>query len=249
METLRIPIDEKKSVGQIAATVPNALSVLEEQGIDYFCRGNRSLKEACEAVGLDVAEVTPLLADAAEKGEPSGWTSAPLTDLTNHLIAGHHARAKDNVPLLRQMGREVRELHQDTHPELKRIALLFEAICDELIHHIHGEEHALFPQVEALERAAIAGTPPEPPYVGGLSHRILIEYHEHDGVAEKMRKLRELTSNYQVPVDCERYRSFYAALQAFERELHEHMHLENNVLFPRAGVLESNVKLGVTAPW
>jgi regulator of cell morphogenesis and NO signaling len=114
---------------------------------------------------------------------------------------------------------------------------------------MRNEEDMLFPQVEALERAALESRPPEKPYVGGLSHRILVEYHEHDVVAEKMRKLRELTSNFRVPEDCPDYRGFYADLEKFERDLHEHMHLENNVLYPRSGVLESNVKLQVAGPW
>jgi len=249
MKTSFAHVDERKSVGQVAATAPQLVPILEEQGIDYYCRGNRSIKEACEAVGLETAEVTRLLSAVPPSEDARNWMASPLTELTNHLIAGHHARAREIVPSLQQLAHEVCTTHKDQHPELRRICTLFKSISDDLLEHMRGEEAMLFPQVEALERAALEGKDPESPYVGGLSHRILIEYHEHDMVAEKMRKLRELTSNYLVPEDCPKYRAFFEAMETFERDLHDHMHLENNVLFPRSGVLESNVKLRVAGPW
>ena len=249
MEKTRAIIDEKRSVGQLAATYPHLIPLLEREGIDYYCRGNRSLKEACEAVGLEPGEVAKALAAVPPDAAANSWMSMPLTEVTNHLIAGHHADARQIVPKLQILADEVCSLHAEKHPELKRVCTLFRSISDELLHHIHGEETMLFPQVEALERGALEGTEPQPPYIGGLSHRILVEYHEHDLVAERMRKLRELASNFRIPEECDKYREFYKGLESFEKELHDHMHLENNVLFPRAGVLESNVKLHVAGPW
>ena len=241
-------IDERKSVGQIAATQPELIPLFESAGIDYYCRGNRTLREACELVGLDLSDIAS--AAAGVKNEPglAPWMIAPLTDLTNHLISHHHARTREILPRIRKAAAAVSEKYKATHPEVKRIALLFNSIADEMLGHLDGEEQMIFPQVEALEKAAEDNRPPEKPYIGGLSHRILVEYHEHDVVAEKVRKMREISSNYRVPDGAGAdLADFYGALLQFEADLHQHMHLENNVLYPRAIDLENQLRHHETA--
>ena len=236
-------IDQTRTIGEIAATLPESLPLFEELGIDYYCHGSRQLREACEAVGLDFEQVVTQLEDVhVDQHHPETlhhWSLSPLSELANHLISHYHVKARQEVARLGKLAREVARQQNGGHPELKRIETLLRTLADDIDVHIIGEEEHLFPQIEALERAAVDRKDPDLPYAGGIHNRILVEFHEHDLITEKMRRIRELSSNFAVPeASSEHYRDLMRGLHRFERELHTHMHLENNVLFPRAGELE-----------
>jgi regulator of cell morphogenesis and NO signaling len=240
-------IDETRSIGEIAATLPESLPLLEELGIDYYCHGSRELREACQSVGLDLAEAVILLKQVqVKKSHPETlhhWSLSPLTDLVNHLISHYHVSARKETARLSKLAKEALHLEGTRRPELKRIEALLRTLSAEIDYHITGEEAVLFPQIEALERANVDRIRPELPYTGGIHNRILVEFHEHDLIVDKMRKIRELSSNFNVPQSStEPYRELMRGLRHFERELHTHLHLENNVLFPRAGDLEHRLK-------
>jgi regulator of cell morphogenesis and NO signaling len=242
-------IDETRAVGEIAATLPEAVPLLEELGIDYYIHGTRQLREACAAVGLDLAETVRLLEQvetADKRPKPiRHWSLSPLTELTNYLISHHHTRGRTDLARLLRLAQEARSIEEPTRPELKRIETLLRTLTRELDTHITSEEEHLFPQIEALEKAAVDRRDPEPPYTGGVHDCILVELHEHELLVEKMRKVRELSSNFLVPQSaCPQYKELMRGLKLFERGLHAHLHLENNVLFPRAGELERTVSSG-----
>jgi regulator of cell morphogenesis and NO signaling len=246
-EFLTLRIDQTKSVGEIAATLPESVPLFEELGIDYYAHGGRQLREACQAVGLDLAETVLQLERAQVKHTTAEnhhhWSLSPLTELTNHLISSYHNAARSEVARLSKLAREAGAGEEQKRPHLKRIEVLLKTLANDIDSHIIGEEEHLFPQIEALERAHVEGIRPELPYTGGIHNRILVEFHEHELIAEKVRKMRELSSNFAVPADAsEPYKELMRGLLSFERNLHRHLHLENNILFPRAGELEHMLK-------
>jgi regulator of cell morphogenesis and NO signaling len=235
-------ITPESTVGDVVARHPETLPVFERLGIDYCCGGGRRLDEAASASGLGWQEVSAQIgaALAAAAGAPAqpSWADAPLTDLLGHIVDRYHGRLRELLPMLSQMAGKVINAHGDRHPEVHEVASTFTGLRNELESHMMKEEHVLFPFIEQLE----SGLGHRHPMLGHISSPIAMMEQEHDSAGAALAALRTATSSYTAPPDgCTTFKGYYDQLAVLERELHEHIHLENNILFPRAVALEARV--------
>jgi regulator of cell morphogenesis and NO signaling len=235
-------ISPESTVGDVVARHPETLPVFERLGIDYCCGGGRRLDEAASASGLGwpevAAQIGAALAGAADAPAQTSWADTPLTDLMGHIVERYHGRLRDLLPMLSQMGDKVINAHGDRHPEVREVASTFAALRNELEAHMMKEEHVLFPFIEQLE----SGLGHRHPMLGHISSPIAMMEKEHDSAGAALAALRTATSSYTAPPDgCTTFKGYYEQLAVLERELHEHIHLENNILFPRAVALEGRV--------
>jgi regulator of cell morphogenesis and NO signaling len=242
---------ESNTISEIAATSLFAVRVFEKYGIDYCCGGKRPVREACEELGLPAE---PLLAElqAAIDGRPpdeTDWTQAPLRDLIRHIVGTHHEYLKLELPRIAQrLAKVMRVYGQQDAETLAALPDVFGGLKAELEEHLHKEEVILFPYVERYEAAVQAGGSVPPVPFGSVANPIRMMEHEHDNAGEALRKLRASTRDYTVPAHaCITYRSLIEGLRELEQDLHQHIHLENNILFPRAIALESEARDGVPA--
>jgi regulator of cell morphogenesis and NO signaling len=228
-----------KTVGEIAAENPQTTREFEQLGIDYCCGGSRSLAEACAQASISVDEVMDRLEKSAAAREQAGsaenWFGRPLSDLVSHINAKHHSLVRQECPRIEALVAKVVGVHGKNHPELQEIQQVFAVLATELSVHLMKEEQILFPYLIRLEESFVAGEPAPPAMFGTVMNPVRMMMHEHDTAGDALRSLRSLTGNYEAPEDaCISYRTLYRALQEFEADLHQHIHLENNILFPRA---------------
>jgi regulator of cell morphogenesis and NO signaling len=224
-------------VADIAAYHPRSIEVFERHGIDFCCGGRRALGEACREHGAAVEDVAAEIAAAAAREVPADrvFTDAPLGELLDHIVSRYHTALREDLPLLGRMADKVAEVHGSRHPELAGVARVYRGLREELEPHLTAEEEQVFP---AIRRLAEPGAEPED--VQAALHA-LEEEHDHAGMA--LARLRALSRGFVVPDDgCTTYRALYDGLARFERELHEHVHLENNVLFPRVVSLQAQLE-------
>lgn len=234
------------TVGQIALETPGATRVFERLGIDYCCGGKTSLASACAAAGLAPDDVLSRIErEATSAGQSEGLTdfrSATLAELVTHIVERHHAFTRNEIERLDALLDKVCSAHGARHPELSRVRDLFRELAAELAPHMLKEERVLFPHIVRLEEAARAGLPAAPPPFVTVRNPVRVMSSEHHNAGELLRSIRRLSGDFIVPADgCISYRTLYGALEEFERDLHQHIHLENNVLFPRAVELESSM--------
>jgi regulator of cell morphogenesis and NO signaling len=234
-------LDTAKTVREIAVELPQATRVFEKLGIDYCCGGTKTLEQACEAANLRLSEVMQSL-DAATAPDATGtdWNQATFAELVAHITDKHHNYVKSEVPRLESLAHKVCSVHGANHPELLEVQKVFRAVGAELSMHMMKEEQILFPYLVHMEQAVQAGRSVPPPPFGSVGNPIHMMMMEHDSAGDALRELRRLTSDYAVPADgCISYQTLYRALLEFEADLHQHIHLENNILFPRAVEMEN----------
>ena len=234
-------LNADQTLGQVVAEHPHAARVFEQAGIDYCCGGQRRLDEACRQSGLSLEQLGEMLKDAGQTDieGSGGWTTAPLAELVDHIVAKHHAYVRQETPRLQALGAKVRGVHGKNHPELTAVANAFEVVAQEMAMHMMKEERMLFPYIVEMEKASRGESPwPRAPF-GSVQNPVQMMMMEHDSAGGTLRGIRELTGDYAVPSDaCASYRAFFEGLAQFEADLHQHVHLENNILFPRAVELE-----------
>ena len=234
----------EKTVREYAVETPHAARVFEKLKIDYCCGGGRPLGEAARLAGVPLDEVERLLEQAADtSGEaPAGAPSGTLTELIDYILDKHHAFTRDEMERIDALAEKVSSKHGGNHPELAGVRSLFRKLCDDLRPHMLKEENILFPYVKQLEQAAAGGRPlPRAPF-GTVGNPVRVMMFEHDTAGDLLRELRAAAADYAAPADaCVSYLTLYEALEGFEKDLHQHIHLENNVLFPRAVELESSL--------
>ena len=232
-----------RTVGEIAAEMPNATREFEKVGIDYCCGGARTLGDACAQAKIPVGEVLARLEKSAQLsaiGDSKDWQNQPLADLIAHITGTHHVFVREECPRIEALASKVVGVHGQNHPELLQVQEIFSALAEELSVHLMKEEQVLFPYIFRLEESFVAGEPTPPAMFGTVVNPVRMMMQEHDGAGEAVRTLRSITHDYAVPADaCISYRTLYEALQGFEADLHQHIHLENNILFPRAVAMES----------
>jgi regulator of cell morphogenesis and NO signaling len=240
-------LDTTKTVRELALDIPNATRIFEKVKIDYCCGGNKSLEDACAIAGIEIEDLERLFAEAAKFDAPdnteSGFQKLTLTDLIGHILARHHVYTKEEMTRLQLLIAKVIAAHGENHKELPHIGELFQRLCADLAPHMAKEENVLFPYLEELEAAMLQNRPaPFSPF-GTVKNPVRMMMMEHDTVGDLLRELRALSSDYTVPADgCISYQTLYQALAAFEKDLHQHIHLENNILFPRAVEMEDKVQ-------
>lgn len=232
-------------VGEIVAARPLAASFFERIGIDYCCGGKRTLAEACAARNLDAPTVAVMLDVALQAMSTTPAIDAAamtLTALADHIEQSHHAYVKSELPILVEQAERVAAKHGGIDPTLRAVADTVRELADEMFHHMQKEERILFPIVRQLETHGEAASP-----CGSISHPIRQMEAEHEAAGGALVRLRELTSGFVPPAEaCNTHRALLAGLARFEADLHQHVHKENNILFPRALALESEALAAAT---
>ncbi|MGA3089624.1 MAG: iron-sulfur cluster repair di-iron protein [Terriglobales bacterium] len=233
-----------KTVRELALENPAATRVLEKLGIDYCCGGNQSLAEACRAARVPEQQLWNSL-EAAEKSalaveDARDWRTEPLSELIAHIVATHHNYVREEIDRLEPLFDKVCSVHGKNHPELIDLRDVFSNLADELATHLMKEEQVLFPYILRMEKSIRKQEPVVPAPFGKVSNPITMMEHEHDSAGAALREMRASSHLYTPPPDaCISYQTLYTALANFEADLHQHIHLENNVVFPRAIKLEA----------
>ncbi|TAK43122.1 MAG: iron-sulfur cluster repair di-iron protein [Saprospiraceae bacterium] len=239
METL-----SDKTVGSLVARNYKTSAVFAKHGIDFCCGGGRSLADACAKKNLDLEQVEGELAVALEQKQEGGadYNTWPLDLLAGYIVKTHHRYVAEKIPMLRTWLDKLCKVHGERHPELFQIHELFFNSADELEGHMQKEELVLFPVIRQMAQARQEGKPTERPHFGTVQNPIAMMEHEHDLVGNWFKEIARLSGNYAPPADgCTTYRVGFATLKEFEEDLHKHIHLENNILFPRAIALEKEL--------
>lgn len=232
----------EKTVRELALESSCATRVFERLGIDYCCGGDKSLDEACQVANLSVEQVQQELDNAKQESQKildRNWQREPLSELIAHINATHHKFVRSEIARITPLLAKVCGVHGKNHPELLHIQTVFRGLAQELTSHMMKEEMVLFPYISRTEESLIQGEPLLPAPFGTVGNPIAMMEHEHDSAGVALRSVRAASNGYVAPEGaCASYQALYLALVEFEADLHQHIHLENNILFPRALMME-----------
>lgn len=232
-----------QTVREIALQHPSSIRVFEQFGIDYCCGGRKPLDEACAAGNLEVDKVIAALeaAAATPDSKAENWAGKPLEGLIEHIVTTHHGYVKRELPRLAALAQKVVNRHGSTMAELPVIAQTLARLGEELTAHLGKEEAILFPYIANLERALTRKTERPRGCFGTVANPIAMMTQEHDAAGSLLAEIRQRSHNFTTPEGaCPTFHAFYDGLREFEQDLHQHIHLENNILFPRAIALEAS---------
>ena len=232
-----------KTIREIALESPQTTRVFEEFKIDYCCGGRKLFDVACLDAGLDPQLVAQKIEAAMKDHDSRGQFKRPemesASQLINYIIAKHHLFTAQEIERLLPLMEKVCTRHGEQHPDLFELQTVFNALTDSLVPHMRKEETVLFPYIQMLESSLTENVPVNPPHFGTVENPIRMMMADHDADGERLRKMREISSGYTLPDGaCPSFTALYAGLQDLEKDLHRHIHLENNVLFPAAAELE-----------
>ena len=222
-------ITDKTTIAEIAAALPSSVRVFQRHGIDFCCGGKRPLGDVCRERGLQFETIAGEVRTAAagQIAPDRDWASEALGTLTGHIIETYHEPLREELPRLQAMATKVARVHGDKDPRLTRVSTTVAELSADLQAHMSKEERVLFPAIDALERGGSAPMRIDAP--------ISVMQHEHDRAGTLLAELRELTDGYAPPEwACATVRALFHGLSELEADMHVHVHLENNVLFPRA---------------
>ena len=229
------------TLADLAATSLSAIRVLENHGLDYCCGGKQSFDEACLAKGVKPEAIVREI-EEAKIATVAGrdWQTAPLDELVKHIVRTHHEYMKLDLPVLGNRLDKVVSVHGARDPEvLPRMAEVFSGLRAEMEMHMHKEEAILFPFIAQYGRAEVQNRPMPPVPFGSIANPIAMMEREHVGAGDALAEIRKLTNDFELPpYACSTVRALYEGLQVLKSDLHVHIHLENNILFPRAIALE-----------
>ncbi len=233
-------ISPEITIGQLVTERPSRSRVFEKLGIDYCCGGKKSIAEVCEKKQIDPATLIDVLdaeaADAPEDGP--NVSDMALSDLADHIVATHHAYLRTELPRLGKMAQRVAKVHGDKDDRLQAVSQTFDAFTAELDSHMAKEENVLFPAIRLVDRA---DQMPSLPF-GRVANPIHCMEQEHDNAGAALERMRTLTDGFTPPDwACNTYRALLDGLHELELDMHQHVHKENNVLFP--GIIEREEQL------
>jgi regulator of cell morphogenesis and NO signaling len=236
-------MNREKTIRELALENAAATKVFERLGIDYCCGGNHTLEQACHAANIPVDQVLKSLEEAKQSSPASSadrnWQTEPLGDLVSHITNTHHKYTRDGIARLTPLFAKVCSVHGANHPELLELRDIFAGLTQELTVHLLKEEKVLFPYIIRMEEAVIEKAPILPPPFGTVQNPVAMMEHEHDSAGNALRAMRTISRGYIAPPDaCVSYQTLYQALAELEADLHQHIHLENNILFSRAIEME-----------
>jgi len=228
----------QSTIGEIVSTDFRTAAIFEQFGIDFCCGGRRSVVEACRSAAVDPDAVSAALEALPPTGDQADDVAqAALPKLIDYILDTHHQYLRLSIPLIARHLNKLVDEHGERHPELENVRASFDRLARDLMQHMMKEEQVLFPYVREI---AIHGVDPSWPCpFGTIENPIRMMEREHGEAGDDVRAIRELTDGFTAPEDaCTTYRLCYEELAYFERDLHRHVHLENNVLFPRAIEIE-----------
>lgn len=224
-----------KTLAQIVTNNYKAASIFEKHHLDFCCKGKRTLEQACSESDIKIEEVIEQLEKAGDINDSkTNYNELSLAQLSEHIVSTHHNYVKNEMPALLGYLQKVASKHGDRHPEMNKVFQIFVAVKEEMEFHMQKEEMVLFPRIKDIENQIQEG---KKVVINSsyLQSPINMMEQEHDHAGSMLAEIRNLTNNYNPPADaCTTYQLSFASLQAFELDLHHHVHLENNILFPKA---------------
>jgi regulator of cell morphogenesis and NO signaling len=225
-----VTITETTTIADIARELPSSVRVFEQHGIDFCCGGKKAISVVCRERGLSFTGLTSAIETSADVSGQSSkdWSRQPLGALIDHILTTYHQPLHEELPRLETMASKVAHVHGSGASELARVEAIVIELAADLGFHMRKEEMVLFPAIKALE-AGTSGLPVP------ISAPITVMEQDHDHAGELLAELRSLSNDYRVPEwGCATWRALYQGLAELESAMHLHVHLENNVLFPRA---------------
>jgi regulator of cell morphogenesis and NO signaling len=242
----RISGENDETLGQLAAKDLRKAEVFKKYGLDFCCGGKKTVKEACAEKGLDVTKIEQELQQADKLPSPRAelpYNEWGLDFLADYIVNTHHRYIRKTLPDIVTYAAKVAQVHADNHPELIRINQLVEEVNSELTAHMMKEERVLFPYIKELVAADTNTQTVHASHFGTVQNPINMMEMEHELVGRNLDEIRKISKNYFIPEDaCASYRLLYKMLDEFEEDLHIHIHLENNILFPKALEVEKGLK-------
>lgn len=233
-----------RTVREIALEAPETTRIFEEYHIDYCCGGRKPLAEACAAAGVDPAILQKRIDEVIAVKDPNVKykpENAGPSELIGYILSTHHVFTVEETARLTPLMEKVVRKHADAHPELLELRDVFAHLVDSLIPHMQREENVLFPYIQQLEAAVNSGSAPPLPHFGTVENPVRMMMRDHEGDGLRLGRIRHLTNHFTPPEGaCPSFAALYAGLHDLERDLHRHIHLENNVLFPAAVEMETH---------
>jgi regulator of cell morphogenesis and NO signaling len=233
-----------QTIKEIVTHNYRAASVFEKYSLDFCCKGGVTIADACREKNIDASSVINELLTLNEAADNSfqRFNQWNPDFLVSYIVENHHAYVRQAIPSLTAHTRKVSSVHGEHHPEMKRVADIFNIVAEEMTNHMFKEERMLFPYIVALFNSSRDNTPVPHASFGSVQNPIAMMEQEHESAGSLMYEIRELTKNYSVPDDaCATYRVTLQELKEFEHDLHKHVHLENNILFPKATKIEQEL--------
>jgi len=233
-------MNTKQTVADLVTQDIRTATVFKKFGIDFCCGGGKPIQEACEEKGANYGNLMTEIQAIMNDSKPDvDFQNMSLGKLIDHIFETHHKYIYENGPITAQFVNKVAHVHGERHPETVEVAKVYNELLSELNHHMMKEENVLFPYVKSLLAAEEDQSDTTRPFV---AHPIRVLKMEHDLAGDMFKKLSELTLEYTPPADaCSTYNAAYANLKAMEDDIHLHIHLENNILFPKAIELEAKL--------
>lgn len=235
---------QQKTVAEMVTENIKTAHIFKKYGIDFCCGGGISLERACEKHKVDYNLLSQdLLNVDRANSRATNYNSWKLDFLTDHIINVHHSYVEESIPLLLQYSERVAQVHGSHYTELLEIRDLVKKVAGELSAHLKKEELILFPFIKKMVQAKKENSELPQAHFGSVDNPIKMMETEHEDAGEVLRRIAELSNNYTPPQGaCNTYRAFFAKLDEFEQDLHQHVHLENNILFPKALLMEKELR-------
>jgi regulator of cell morphogenesis and NO signaling len=235
-----MPDSANKTIGEFVAEDYRTAAVFERHGIDFCCGGQVPLAQTCKEKGVDpeqiLSEIEAVKNEPVKRGE--NYAAWELPFLADYIVNTHHVWLKENDPTITAYTRKIAQVHGAHHPEVIEIATLFEKIATDMDAHLREEEEVFFPAVKRAATDQKAGQMPAPEDRETIKKSLEQLRREHEEVGDAIHKIRHLANDYAIPADvCNTFMVTYQKLQEFEEDLHKHVHLENNIFFPKAAQL------------
>jgi regulator of cell morphogenesis and NO signaling len=237
--------EDGETIGELVANDYRKAQVFKKYGIDFCCGGKKTVSEVCAKKGIDQSQLEKDLAGAAQQAADSehDFQKWDIGFLSDYIINTHHQYVKDNTSFIQEMAHKVARVHGANHPELIKIAEVFDRIGQNLTLHMVKEEKILFPRIKELAYYQKIGATIPADDFGLVSTPIQVMESEHEQAGEDFEEIRLLTANYELPLDaCRSYTILFKKLEEYENDLNRHVHLENNILFPKAIEVEKELQ-------
>lgn len=233
---------ENKTVAEVVSENIKTAHVFKKYGIDFCCGGGITIDKACEKKNLDYSMLKEELLKVDDAPKAYNYNSWTLDFLIDHILNVHHTYVEESIPLILQYSNRVAEVHGHHYSEVIEINILFAEVADELTSHMKKEEKVLFPYIKTLLAHKGQENPLIIPPFGSINNPIALMESEHESAGDIFKEIARLSNNFTPPKDaCNTFRALYAALDEFEQDLHQHIHLENNILHLKAKKLEQEM--------
>ena len=235
-----------ETIGEMVVRDYRKAQVFKKLGIDFCCGGKKTVEEVCKTKGLDVDRVKAELDSVSAEVEPTGndYDNWKLDFLVDYIVNTHHQYVKSSVQFITELANKVSSVHGQHHPEVVQVAEIFNRLSKDLSLHLVKEETIVFPFIKGLIVDGKSGSKSQSAAFDSIQTPTQMMEVEHEQAGEDMAEIRSITDDYTLPADaCTSYRVLYNKLQQFENDLFNHVHLENNILFPKAIALEKKLRV------